>query len=165
MPLPPPAFSGPKAWCVDHDCEVYASDPAHKFCDLLRGTQKSQRGVRSMGYSELPNERMPRLLSGFDSVDRFIGDRVSGDIGWVWNSVAILGGPTGSGKSTLLTHLADGFARSTGARKRRTKSPRARTDSTRRTPTSTSSSRPPGKRCSKRSPPSTPRWSSSTRRR
>ena len=115
-PLPPPAVSGPKVWCVDHDCEVYASDPAHKFCDLMRGAQRNQRGVRSMGYSELPNERMPRLLSGFDSVDRFIGDRVSGDIGWVWNSVAILGGPPGSGKSTLLTHLADGFARSTGER-------------------------------------------------
>lgn len=109
-------FAGPKGWCVDHDCEVYFSDPAHKFCDRIGATRSGHRGVRSMGYDQLPNEKMPRLLSGFGSVDRFIGDRVSGDQGWVWNSVVILGGPPGSGKSTLLTQLADGFARSTGER-------------------------------------------------
>lgn len=113
-PLPPPVYAGPKAWCVDHDCAIAAADPAHIFCDVIQGESSRQRGVRSMGYSELPSERMPRLLSGFASVDRFIGDRVTEDYGWVWNSVVILGGPPGSGKSTLLTQLADGFARSTG---------------------------------------------------
>lgn len=113
-PLPPPTFAGPKAWCVDHDREVYASDPAHKFCDVVERARSTQRGVRSLGYDQLPNEKMARLLSGFDSVDRFIGDRANGDFGWVWNSVVIVGGPPGSGKSTLLTQVADGFARSTG---------------------------------------------------
>lgn len=99
---------------MDHDCEVYASDPAHKFCDVAQRARSTQRGVRSLGYDQLPNEKMARLLSGFGSVDRFIGDRANGEFGWVWNSVVILGGPPGSGKSTLLTQVADGFARSTG---------------------------------------------------